>query len=389
MYKKAIAFLSILPLYLSHVVIPVNAADVTEINRKYLEVPYKAWKELGSYQNSSKVKVRVKMHASPDHDIKSKMLYQKGFEDMLNQFSYLFSHEDSFHIIMATNYDNAIKLTDEVVAELPEYKLYTTRHLSVAKKNFMGEQNSYSGGTSSRGCWYSGGVYGDKGNSIVPCPQLKGGVIYSFNPNPEKITWMERVGGHEAFHIIMSKMNAMSHYRMPEWIIEGTIEAMSFAKVTNSSNYKQLNYFFNPTPRWRPTLTRELYDLDSLDYPKGQMSDDRFSIGFMAISLLSAEIGAKKLFEFISIFGGPRNWKEDFKDIFGFTAEEFYGKFRDYHHWYFYDGGYELIQNHQYFPEITSKTLSTKKINITCVKGKTIKKVAGVNPKCPDGYKKK
>ena len=32
---------------------------------------------------------------------------------------------------------------------------------------------------------------------------------------------------------------------------------------------------------------------------------------------------------------------------------------------------------------------STKKTTITCVKGKTAKKVTAVNPKCPSGYKKK
>jgi hypothetical protein len=29
------------------------------------------------------------------------------------------------------------------------------------------------------------------------------------------------------------------------------------------------------------------------------------------------------------------------------------------------------------------------KKTITCVKGKTLKKVTGANPKCPSGYKKK
>lgn len=32
---------------------------------------------------------------------------------------------------------------------------------------------------------------------------------------------------------------------------------------------------------------------------------------------------------------------------------------------------------------------ATKKSTITCVKGKTVKKVTGINPKCPSGYKKK
>ena len=31
----------------------------------------------------------------------------------------------------------------------------------------------------------------------------------------------------------------------------------------------------------------------------------------------------------------------------------------------------------------------TKQITISCVKGKTVKKISGINPKCPAGYKKK
>jgi hypothetical protein len=36
-----------------------------------------------------------------------------------------------------------------------------------------------------------------------------------------------------------------------------------------------------------------------------------------------------------------------------------------------------------------STTVTPKKSSITCVKGKTSKKVTAVNPKCPTGYKKK
>jgi len=32
---------------------------------------------------------------------------------------------------------------------------------------------------------------------------------------------------------------------------------------------------------------------------------------------------------------------------------------------------------------------ATQKISITCVKGKSVKKVTGVNPKCPSGFKKR
>jgi hypothetical protein len=40
-------------------------------------------------------------------------------------------------------------------------------------------------------------------------------------------------------------------------------------------------------------------------------------------------------------------------------------------------------------PSATAKPVTTKKTTITCVKGKTTKKLTAVNPKCPTGYKKK
>ena len=40
-------------------------------------------------------------------------------------------------------------------------------------------------------------------------------------------------------------------------------------------------------------------------------------------------------------------------------------------------------------PEEAKKVVAPKKTTITCVKGKTTKKVTAVKPKCPSGYKKK
>jgi hypothetical protein len=39
-------------------------------------------------------------------------------------------------------------------------------------------------------------------------------------------------------------------------------------------------------------------------------------------------------------------------------------------------------------PSASTKTVA-KKVTITCIKGKTSKKVTAVKPKCPAGYKKK
>jgi hypothetical protein len=40
-------------------------------------------------------------------------------------------------------------------------------------------------------------------------------------------------------------------------------------------------------------------------------------------------------------------------------------------------------------PSPIAKPAAAKKTSITCVKGKTSKKVTAVNPKCPTGFKKK
>ena len=38
---------------------------------------------------------------------------------------------------------------------------------------------------------------------------------------------------------------------------------------------------------------------------------------------------------------------------------------------------------------VVAPKIVAKKITITCIKGKLIKKVTAINPKCPSGYKKK
>jgi hypothetical protein len=89
------------------------------------------------------------------------------------------------------------------------------------------------------------------------------------------------------------------------------------------------------------------------------------------------------MFDFMSVVGFPRQWKDVFLESFGFSAEDFYKKFSDYHSWYFYENGFEVIQSTNYLG-----SANTKK-TISCIKGKTTKKITGTNPKCPAGYKKK
>jgi hypothetical protein len=383
MKKNLIAFLSILSLTL-----PIdisNSANLSEKDKKYAQVPYLAWNEIINYKLASTNKVKIQVHASKNFNENIKKLFVKGAQSSADQFSNVFKPNDTIHVILATNYEDAVKLVNDVNSLLPKYESYTQRHLLVAKDIFTGvvPRPAKNGGTSSRNCWYQGGPQGDTGGSqITPCPELDGGVIHWFDSKPESEQVMaEASGSHEVLHIVFSKMNKMNHYRVPNWIIEGTMQSVSIATVTKKDSYKEMPSLFTPVPWWTPLENGKSYDLSILE--NQNYGQENFSIGTLAISLLISEVGAKKVFDFMSVVGFPRQWKDVFLESFGFSAEDFYKKFSDYYSWYFNENGFQVIQGTNYLGSANKKT------TITCIKGKTTKKFTGVSPKCPAGYRKK
>ena len=383
MNKRLIAFLSILSLTLP--VDMANSANLTDKDKKYAQVPYLAWNEIINYKVASTNKVKVQVHASKNFNENIKKLFVKGAQSSADQFSNVFKPNDTIHVILATNYEDALKLVNDVNSLLPKYESYTQRHLLVAKDIFTGvvPRPAKNGGTSSRNCWYQGGPQGDTGGSqITPCPELDGGVIHWFDSKPESEQVMaEASGSHEVLHIVFSKMNKMNHYRVPNWIIEGTMQSVSIATVTKKDSYKEMPSLFTPVPRWTPLENGKSYDLSILE--NQNYGQENFSIGTLAISLLISEVGAKKVFDFMSVVGFPRQWKDVFLESFGFSAEDFYKKFSDYYSWYFNENGFQVIQGTNYLGSANKKT------RITCIKGKTTKKFTSANPKCPAGYRKK
>jgi hypothetical protein len=178
-------------------------------------------------------------------------------------------------------------------------------------------------------------------------------------------------------------MNKMNHYRVPNWIIEGTVQSVAIATVTKKDNLTNMPSSFTPVPWWTPLEKGKSYDLSILENESNLNARDPQSIGILAISLLISEVGAKKVFDFMSVVGFPRQWKDVFLESFGFSAEDFYKKFSDYYSWYFNENGFQVIQGTNYLGSANKKT------TITCIKGKTTRKFTGVSPKCPAGYKKK
>jgi hypothetical protein len=49
----------------------------------------------------------------------------------------------------------------------------------------------------------------------------------------------------------------------------------------------------------------------------------------------------------------------------------------------------DLISQAEALVKLQPATQTKSKMSITCTKGKMVKKVSGINPKCPAGYKKK
>ena len=383
MSKRVVAFVSILTMWFSTSISPVNAnaAEKTDINRIFAQVPFIAWQEISKYKIASNINVNIKVHASSDFSETSKNHFLKGVRSTLNQFVGVFKPNDTIHVILATNYDDAYRFIKEINTLMPNYEAFNERHLSVAKDNFSRFQKSM-GGTSSRNCFVKGGAYGDQGNQVVACPNLDGGVIYWWDATPEKFQLEEAVGSHEMAHIVLSKLNKMNHFRVPDWLIEGTMHSIGLSTVTSISNLKKEGTLFNPSPRWTPVEFGKNYDLAKMNHQNSSAGDDVFSIGTLAISLLISEVGAKKFFDFMKEVGYPMKWEDTFLTSFGFSADEFYKKFMDFHAWYYYENGYLIIQNTEYIKSAIPKT------TITCVKGKTTKKVSGTTPKCPAGFKK-
>ena len=159
------------------------------------------------------------------------------------------------------------------------------------------------------------------------------------------------------------------------------MQSVSIATVTKKDSYKEMPSLFTPVPWWTPLENGKSYDLSILE--NQNYGQENFSIGTLAISLLISEVGAKKVFDFMSVVGFPRQWKDVFLESFGFSAEDFYKKFSDYYSWYFNENGFQVIQGTNYLGSANKKT------TITCIKGKTTKKFTSANPKCPAGYRKK
>ena len=382
-----IIFLSIISLLL------MPAAHADSKDDEYSQVLYKAWSNYLAYSTPNN-SISIKVHASSNVSQAAINSFSDGAKWTLSRFGAKFSSTDTFHLIFASSYADAQKLSLEVNSELPNYDTYNTRHLSVAKSYFDSPDNSTpAGGTSSRGCNYDGSPYGSFQGVIKPCPALSGGAIYVFgtsNAFGNNFSNLFTIGAHEAFHLVLTKMNPNSHYDVPEWIIEGVCQSIGLTAASTDSNKFKDGTMLNPSPSLDPSTQSNPYDLTLLENQQGK--PERFAIGILASDLLLSRSDLQTLFKFLSSMNNPNAWDVEFEKTFGFSKSIFYQDFKNFHSWY-YSKGMKIIRGKQ-FPSLLSSSSTTKSttkdnVKIICVKGKLTKAVSGTNPRCPAGYKVK
>lgn len=134
-------------------------------------------------------------------------------------------------------------------------------------------------------------------------------------------------------------------------------------------------------------------------------TENAYALGSMAAEALVASFGQEQMVKFYLSSAATGDWKKSFQSIFGLSVNTFYEKLTPYIASQFTESNFPLptpaisstpkpaataSPSQSATPVVVvSKSPLPKKITIACVKGKSIKKVTGINPKCPIGYKKK
>ena len=246
---------------------------------------------------------------------------------------------------------------------------------------------------------------------------------------------------HEYTHFMeMNYKNWMAHARgkgvgtrNPCWIEEGFATFYGFAVGSNS---------VDPTGRLRREFTSNLtYNYDrNRKNPNGTLinllkqgnvsetkrlfglmentpfpcddTETAYAVGSIAAEALVAVKGQEGMNNFYKASARTGDWKASFQEAFGISVDSFYEKLTPYLASQFNPANfkYETATLSPTPSSAPSSTLSpsptnspspgapeimstprvtTKKTTITCMKGKTIKRVSAINPKCPSGYKKK
>lgn len=160
--------------------------------------------------------------------------------------------------------------------------------------------------------------------------------------------------------------------------------------------------------------TKRLFQmLENTPWPCDE-TQNAYALGSMAAEALVAVNGQEGMVNFYKSSAKTGDWKQSFLEVFGISVDGFYTKLTPYLASQYTKSNFvyatptpspsatsalptptpsetpqQTIATPSASPLASKITVAPKLITITCVKGKTIKKVKAVSPKCPSGYKKK
>ncbi len=215
---------------------------------------------------------------------------------------------------------------------------------------------------------------------------------------------------HELAHQVQWAVNKGNYVTNPVWFIEGGAQVIGAAmSVYEGKDYWALGARDSWTKRILPNRTIsdlkliENQDSNKFHYTTGAaLSEYLVAWGGFKNYLLVLEITFK--------IGKPEHmsaFRQAFKIVYGQPLDNFYAHALPYINYVAANWKTSNVTSPEVAAELKakeeaeakaaaelkaaadSKTVSRKKSSITCVKGKLIKKVSAINPKCPAGYKKK
>ena len=151
--------------------------------------------------------------------------------------------------------------------------------------------------------------------------------------------------------------------------------------------------------------------LENTPFPCDE-TQNAYAFGAAAAEMLVAVKGQEAMNNFYEVSAATGDWRKSFESAFGIKVPNFYEKLAAYISSQF---RMEFVESPTLTPSPTPVVTPTptptptpiatqsvaptptviapapvaKKITITCIKGKATKKIKGVKPKCPKGYKKK
>ena len=260
---------------------------------------------------------------------------------------------------------------------------------------------------------------------------------YSVQKNSSEYYAEAHKFAHEYTHFMeMNYKNWMAHARgkgigtrNPCWIEEGFATFYGFAVGSNpidpSGRYRRefttnLTYNYdrnrkNPDgtlisllKQGKVSETKRLFGLlENTPFPCDD-TETAYAVGSIAAEALVAVKGQEGMNNFYKASARTGDWKSSFQEAFGISVDSFYEKLTPYLASQFNKANFKYetaspsptptnsptpiptISPSPSAPEVVATTkVASKKTTITCMKGKTIRKVSAINPKCPSGYKKK